>query len=136
MEALTSSFIKLSYNPSSKRVELIKSRDLCNIYMTQDSIVTNFNKVFGYNNEALAVRLYNIMADGKRGVHIYLPTYCMKLQGIIEGFPLQLNLFGFDLLDSKLQGKVYASDLADIIVNVLAQCPDTQRDKIYPILLG
>ena len=92
MEALTTSFTKLAHNPSTKKLDAIKVRDLCTIYLTLESIVANFHKIFGYNNEALAVRLYNILADGKRGVHIYLPTYCMKLQGLIEGFPMQCNM--------------------------------------------
>ena len=104
MEALTTSFCKLAHNQITLKnmIGSIKSRDLCSVYLTQDSIVANFHKVFGYNNETLAIRLYNLMADGKRGVHIYLPTYCIKLEGLIEGFPMQLNLFGFNLLDSKL----------------------------------
>ena len=102
MEALMTSFSKLAHNQTTQKMVSIRSKDLCTIYLTQDSIVANFHKVFGYNNEALAIRLYNLMADGKRGVHIYLPTYCIKLEGLIEGFPMQLNLFGFNLLDSKL----------------------------------
>ena len=31
---------------------------------------------------------------------------------------------------------MYATDIADVIVNVLALCPETQKDKIYPSLLG
>ena len=88
MEALTTSFCKLAHNQIALKLGSIKSRDLCSVYLTQDSIVANFHKVFGYNNEALAIRLYNLMADGKRGVHIYLPTYCIKLEGLIEGFPM------------------------------------------------
>ena len=102
--------------------------------MTQDSILTNFNQVFGYRNDPLALRFYNILADGKRGIHIYLPTYCVKLEVLLRGFPLQLNLFGFKMLDSKMQGEVFATDLADMITNALALCPETQKDKIYPSL--
>ena len=72
------SFVKLSANPKSM-VHLQKVRDLCNIYLTQGSIVNNFYKVFGYRNETLALRFYNILADGYQGVHIYLPTFYAKL---------------------------------------------------------
>lgn len=72
------SFVQLCANPgnASQRVSV---SDLCLLYLTQDSIVNNFKEVFGYRNENLALRLYNILADGFNGVHIYLPTFYVKL---------------------------------------------------------
>ena len=63
--------------------------------MTQESIIENMGLVFGYRNENLAIRFYNILSDGYKGMHIYLPTFLIKLYGIIDGFPTQLNIFGF-----------------------------------------
>ena len=136
MAALRKSFVKLAFNPPQVARDAVHQRDLCNIYMTQDSIIANFHQVFGYRNDQLALRFYNILADGKRGIHIYLPTYCVKLECLLQGFPLQLNLFGFKLLDSKGNGEVFATDLADMITNTLALCPETQKDKTYPLLSG
>ena len=52
---------------------------MCDVYLTQDSLVKNFHLVFGYPNETLALRFYNILANGYNGVHIYLPTFIAKL---------------------------------------------------------
>lgn len=114
MANLRDSFLKLSANPQPLS-QLSKLKDLCDVYLTQDSIINNFYKVFGYRNETLALRFYNILAEGYNGLRIYLPTYCIKLKGIVDGFPMQLNLFGFKLLDSEMQGVVYATDIADMV---------------------
>ena len=76
--SLRESFVSLSANPgqASQRVTV---SDLCKLYLTQDSIVNNFKDVFGYQNENLALRFYNILAEGFNGVHIYLPTFYVKL---------------------------------------------------------
>ena len=86
-----------------------------NVYLTQESIINNFEKVFGYRNETLSIRFYNYLAEGYKGVRIYIPTFIIKLVGLIDAKPLQMNYFGFRLLDSDLSGFVYASDIADII---------------------
>jgi len=98
--------------------------------------VENFHKVFGYRNETLAVRFYSILADGFNGAYIYLPTFCIKLHGLIDGYPMQLNIFGFKMFDSKGQGEVYASDITDIIQNALAACPDAAQERTYLDLVG
>ena len=83
MAALRKSFVKLAFNPPAVARDAARQKDLCNIYLTQDSIIANFHQVFGYRNETLALRFYNILADGKRGIHIYLPTYCVKLECLL-----------------------------------------------------
>lgn len=111
--SLRDSFLKLAANPRPLG-HLVQIRDLCDIYITQESLIEKFHKVFGYRNEILSLRFYNILADGYNGVHIYLPTFCAKLIGLVDGYPMQLNLFGFQLLDSERKGKVYSTDIADI----------------------
>lgn len=101
-------------------VQLQQVKDLCDIYLTQESIVNNFWKVFGYRNETLAIRFYSFLADGYQGVHIYLPVFYAKLHGLIEGHTMQLNLFGFSLLDSERKGVIFSTDIADMIQNALA----------------
>ena len=123
MRMLRDSFLKLASNPKPLS-QLLNNKDLVNVYLTQDSIVKNFNNVFGYRNETLAMRFYNYMADGYKGVHIFIPTFVIKLQGLIEGGTLQINLFSFNILDSELKGNIHASDIADIIKNGLAFCPE------------
>ena len=51
-------------------------------------MVNNFYKVFGYRNETLALRFYNILSEGYRGVHIFLPVFYTKLLGLFEGHPM------------------------------------------------
>jgi len=114
MRTLKITFLKFSANPQPLS-KLTQVKDLVNIYMTQESITTNFEKVFTYRNETLAVRFYNFLAEGYKGVRIYLPTFITKLLGLIDASPLQMNLFGFSLLSSELKGEIHASDIADII---------------------
>ena len=135
MRTLRGSFLKLSKNPKPI-TQLLNTADLVNVYCTQDSIVENFQTVFGYRNETLAMRFYSLLADGHNGVYIYLPTFCIKLYGLVDGYPMHLNVFGFKLLDSKKTGEIYATDISDMITNGLAACPDTASDLPYPNLVG
>ena len=82
--------------------------------------MNNFWKVFGYRNETLAIRFYSFLAERYQGVHIYLPVFYAKLHGLIEGHTMQLNIFGFSLLDSERKGVIYSTDIADMIQNALA----------------
>ena len=59
-----------------------------NVYLTQQSIVNQFKQVFGYRNETLALRFYNYLADGYRGIRIFLPNFIIKLMGLVDGSPL------------------------------------------------
>ena len=113
MLKLRGSFLQLSDN-AKPLSELVKISDLCDIYLTQDSLLNNFPKVFGYRSDTLALRFYNILANGFNGVHVYFPTFLVKLIGLIDGFPMQLNLFGFKMLDSSQTGMVYTTDIADM----------------------
>lgn len=128
-------FLKLSVNPKPLS-KLQDVKDLVNVYLTQESIINNFEKVFGYRNETLSIRFYNYLAEGYKGVRIYIPTFITKLIGLIDEKPLQMNYFGFKLLDSDLNGFVYASDIADIIQNALEYCPEANVEKVYPTLVG
>jgi len=94
MRNLRNNFLKLAHNP--KPVQYLQhNKDMVNIYLTQASIVNNFSKVFGYRNECLALRFYNYLASGFKGVYIYIPTFIIKLQALIDGSALQINYFGF-----------------------------------------
>ena len=135
MRTIKNSFIKLAVNPKPI-TQLLNNKDLVNVYLTQASILNNFSKVFGYRNETLATRFYNILAEGFKDCHIYLPVFLIKLTGLIGGDPLHINYFGFRLLDSDLKDEIHASDIADIIKNALEFCPDSVLDRNYPVLSG
>ena len=82
------SFNKMAENPMTKGNAATQStQNLCKIYLTDKSISRNMEKVFGYRNENLALRFYNLLADGYKGVYIYYPTFLTKLFGIIDGYP-------------------------------------------------
>ena len=87
LRTLSTNFIKLAYNPKPLN-QLINNKDLVNVYLTQQSIVNQFTKVFGYRNETLALRFYNYLAEGYRGVRIFLPNFIIKLIGLIDGSAL------------------------------------------------
>lgn len=132
MYKLKITFMKLAVNPKS--LKMLLNKDLVDVYMTQQSIMINFQKVFGYRNETLATRFYNILAEGFKDVRIYLPIFITKLYGLIDGHPLHVNYFGFKLLDSDLKNTIHASDIADIIKNALEFCPESILDRNYPVL--
>ena len=49
---------------------------------------------------------------------------------------MNLNLFGYKMLDSGQKGEVYATDLSDMVEHALANCPETLPGKAYPYLIG
>ena len=57
--------------------------DWCNMYLTRQSIIDNFHRIFNYRNDSLAVRFYNLLADGFNMRQIYLPLYLVKLYGLV-----------------------------------------------------
>lgn len=61
-------------------------------------------------------------------MHIYLPTFLAKLLGLSEGYPMQMNLFGFKMLDSSQKGEIYSTDISDMIENGLSGCQDIPYD--------
>ena len=40
------------------------------------------------------------------------------------------------MLDSKLTGQIYSTDIADIVTNALKNCPDSMEERAYPHLTG
>lgn len=49
---------------------------------------------------------------------------------------MQMNLFGFKMLDSIRTGQIYTTDIADMTQNALANCPEVVADRAYPSLIG
>jgi len=76
--------LKLAHNPRPLS-KLERPEDWCEIYLTRDSIIDNFKHLFRYENGSLAVRFYNLLADGYNMRQIYLPLYLVKLWGLILG---------------------------------------------------
>lgn len=98
--------------------------------------MANFHEVFGYKNDTLAFRFYNLLADGFNGQRIFLPRFYAKLSSLCEAVPMQMNIFAFRLLDGNCDGLVDAKDLADITMNALKHCPEANCVAYdYPVLL-
>jgi len=49
------------------------------MFISQQSILENFKKVFMIFNESLALRFYNVLAHGTNFNRVYLTTYLTKL---------------------------------------------------------
>ena len=57
-----------------------------------------------------------MLSNGYNQKKIYLPTFIVKCQELLGGgFPMHLNLFGYKLLDSERNGKVYATEIQDMV---------------------
>ena len=65
-------FIQLSQNGNDKV-------DVMNIFISQQSILNNFQKVFKTFNESLALRLYNVLSKGVNFNRVYLHTYLIRV---------------------------------------------------------
>ena len=98
LELLMKSFLALAHNPEP-RSSLRSTQQICSVYVTLESIVRNFPKVFGYQCETFAVRFYNLLADGYNGKLIYFPKYALRLHPLIQDNPIHLNYFAFKILD-------------------------------------
>ena len=61
------------------------------LYLTCDSIVTNFSQVFNYSNKVLATRLYAVLSKGYNMQHIYFDDYLVRLWGLANGGYVEKN---------------------------------------------
>jgi len=115
VKSLTKSFKLLAANR-------LAEGDKLHMFLTKDSILDNFRKVFCVANESLALRLYNLLADGVNMKRIYLPKYLVKLLPLVSGNLVQKAYFVFRLLDGDNQGQLQSKDISDIMNNLL-NCP-------------
>ena len=113
IETLKESFWQLCENQIPK--DLIGTdKEWCSLYCTQLSIVRNFPRVMGYRNDILASRLYNFLAEKQRLKRVYLPTFLIKLKGLVEGSAMEMNMFAFNIIDGDQDGVLAGNDIADI----------------------
>lgn len=68
----------------------------------------------GYRNDVLASRLYNMLAEKQRLKRVYLPTFLIKLRGLVEGSAMEMNMFAFNIIDGDQDGVLAGNDIADI----------------------
>jgi hypothetical protein len=92
MRCLMRSFGLLSQNSNSEN-------NILNVYISQQSILDNFHKVFTIHNESLALRFYNLLSAGVNFNRIYLPTYLTRLHALFSNELADQMLFIFDLYD-------------------------------------
>jgi len=59
---LEKSFLELTNCKKPRKIT--KLQDWGILYLTRKSIVKNFESLFKYPNDSLAVRFYNLLADG------------------------------------------------------------------------
>ena len=131
VNALKISFWKLCENQVPQD-ELIVEKAWCALYCTQQSIINNFSQVFGYRNDGLANRFYNLLAERQRLRRIYLPTFIIKLKGLCEGSVMEVNMFAFNLFDGDQDGILLGNDIADLLNDRLRFCPPMNPD--YPMV--
>ena len=84
---------------------ITKDEHWCAIYLTRQSIIDRFPRLFGYKNDSLAVRFYNFLSDGFNMKQIYLPLFLVKLYGLIgSGSIIEENYFAFKIIDGDSDG--------------------------------
>ena len=111
LRCLMSSFSQLAQNQQEKNI--------LNMFISQQSILDNFKKVFMIHNESMALRLYNILAKGINFNRIYLPTYLTRLHPLFTGELADQMLFIFNFYDQDLNRQIAANDISDLLQNVI-----------------
>jgi hypothetical protein len=61
-----------------------QEKNILNLFISQQSILDNFKKVFTIHNESMALRLYNLLSDGVNFNRIYLPTFLTRLHPLFS----------------------------------------------------
>ena len=84
------------------------------IYITEQSMIQNFEKVFGYKNESLAKRLYKFLSKRQPNTRVYFESYVRRLFKLLYGTFLQKNMISFDLYDYDGNGSINALDIYDL----------------------
>lgn len=115
IKTLFKSFEALSCNRSTED-------DKLSIYLTRDSILENFKRVFHVYNESTALRFYNVLSDGINMKRIYLPKYLLTVLPLFSTNLIERNYFVFRILDGDNDGLLQSKDISDIMTNLL-MCP-------------
>ncbi len=63
----------------------------------------------------MALRFYNLLADGVSLKRSYFPIYLTVLHPLFHGDLVDQNDFAFRLLDGNNEGKLESKDVSDII---------------------
>lgn len=103
--------------------------DELQLFLTQQSILENFKKVFLVYNESLALRFYNVLSEGVNMKRIYLPKFLAKLYPLFKGTLVDKNYFVFRLLDGDNNNKLNSNDIYDIMQNMLT-CPFQDETRV------
>lgn len=115
MKALMQGFIILCENGKGER-------NIMNNFISQQSIINNFKKVFKVKNETLALRFYNVLSKGVPFDRIYLPTYLTRVYPLFSNDLGEQMHFIFNIYDSDNDGLINSKDISDFFKNVLT-CP-------------
>lgn len=94
------------------------------VYITLQSIKENYPKCCKVApNDSWALRLYNVLSNGKLMKRIYVHHFMLAVHPLIYGNWVEKNLFAFRLYDGDNDGIISSIDMSDIIKNLLSQCP-------------
>lgn len=92
------------------------------MFLTKESILENYQRVFSIFSETLALRFYNILSDGVNMKRIYLPKYLATVYPLFNGTLVDKNYFVFRLYDGDNDGLLQSGDISDVMNNMLT-CP-------------
>ena len=68
-------------------------------FMTEASMQRNFNRQFGYKNDFLASRIYNIITNGVKDKRVFFPSYLKSMNALINGSEQMKQRFIFKIYD-------------------------------------
>ena len=85
------------------------------IYLNEESIVRNFERVFGYKNESMARRLYKYLANYKSKARITFDQYARRFFKLIYGTLSEKNRISFWMYDYNCNGSLSLLDIYDLL---------------------
>jgi hypothetical protein len=107
-------FVKLATLKDATKNQIKNPDQLCNIYLSKESLLTNLKQAFGLSSPGLARRFYYFLSKGYDLKRIYITDYLVRLWGLAEGTFIERNLFAFQMLDGDRDGFISAADLVEI----------------------
>ena len=81
------------------------------VFLTEKSMQRNLSRLFGYKNDFLASRLYNLMSGGIKDKRIFFPQYMNALDPLLNGGEPVKQKFMFKFYDIDNDGVLTGQDL-------------------------
>ena len=84
------------------------------IYITQESLVENFSKVFGYQNDSFARRFYFYLSEKSPKSRIYFEHFTRRMFNMLYGAISERSRIAFEFYDFDNDERISSLDIYDL----------------------